>query len=130
MELVADGATCQLVRVANSNDGKRSEWCEFLRKNDQLQIVPPTSRALLASSVHDVLVGVRRVGDGVPPGAEPIVDAANIAGLRCAGRAAALEPLARATAEEAAHGGCAHIGQMTILANTSGDSGHRREHAV
>ena len=75
VELVADGATCQLVRVANSNDGKRSEWCEFLRRNDQLQIVPPTPQAILASSVHDVLVGVRRVGEGVPPGAEPIVDA-------------------------------------------------------
>ena len=65
-----------LLRVDNSNDGKRSEWCEFLRKGDQVQIVPQSPSALLTSGPFDVLVGVRRTGEGVPPGAEPIVDAA------------------------------------------------------
>jgi hypothetical protein len=61
-------------RIDNSNDGKRSEWCEYLRKDDQLQIVPGSISSVLC--VYDVLVGVRRVGKGVRPGAEPVVDAA------------------------------------------------------
>ena len=65
-----------LLRVDNSNDGKRSEWCEFLRKGDQLQIVPQSPSGMLTTGPFDVLVGVRRQGDGVPPGAEPIVVAA------------------------------------------------------
>lgn len=65
----------RLLRVANSNDGKRSEWCEFLRPGDQLQVVPHSPAALL-SGPWESIVGVCRVGDGVPPGAEPRVDAA------------------------------------------------------
>jgi hypothetical protein len=65
----------QLVRVDNSNDGKRSEWCEFLQRGDQLQIVPGSPDALLASGPFDVVVGVCRTGEHVPPGAEPRVDA-------------------------------------------------------
>ena len=76
-----DGAqespTACVVRVANSNDGKRSEWCEFLRSGDQLQLVPAgTPPSMLANLPFEVLVGCRRSGEGVPPGAEPIVDAA------------------------------------------------------
>ena len=62
-----------LVRVENSNDGKRSEWCEFLRRDDQCQIVPADPRAAL--NAFDTVVGICRMGDAVPPGAEPIVDA-------------------------------------------------------
>ncbi len=70
----ADGVV-QLRRVSNSNDGKRSEWCEFLRRGDQVQLVPPTpSAALGASASAPYVVGVRRDG-GVPPGAEPVVEA-------------------------------------------------------
>ena len=63
----------QLRRVGNSNDGKRSEWCEFLTPGDMLQIVPGSLPLALES--FDVLVGVTRDGDrGVPPGAEPVVE--------------------------------------------------------
>ena len=74
VEVHSDGL-CSM-RVDNSNDGKRSEWCEFLRAGDQVQIVPASHTELLASGPFDVLVGVRRVGDGVAPGAEPVVEAA------------------------------------------------------
>ena len=33
----ADDNSLQLLRVDNSNDGKRSEWCEFLRAGDQVR---------------------------------------------------------------------------------------------
>lgn len=60
-----------LTRESNSNDGKRSEWAEFLRAGDQVQLVPGSAcRALAAGTA---LIGVRR--DGVPPGAEPRVEA-------------------------------------------------------
>lgn len=76
--LRAEGAGRPLLleRVANTNDGKLSEWCEFLRHGDQISIVPASPAALLAAGPLDVLVGVRRVGEGVPPGAEPKVGAA------------------------------------------------------
>jgi hypothetical protein len=73
MRLVADDAgALRLLRVGNSNDGKRSEWCEFLRRGDTLQLVVAPSRL----SAFDMLIGVCRDGDrGVPKGAEPIVEA-------------------------------------------------------
>ena len=76
VELV-DGITeaIQLRRVENSNDGKRSEWCEFLMTGDQLQIVPGSVSAALEQ--FDTLVGITRDGDRrVPAGAEPLVEAA------------------------------------------------------
>jgi hypothetical protein len=70
----AEGAL-RLVRVENSNDGKRSEWCEFLTKNDQVQIVPASAEAALAA--FDTIVGVTRDGHrGIPRGAEPMIEAA------------------------------------------------------
>lgn len=71
----SDTGRLSLLRVDNSNDGKRSEWCEFLQWGDQLQVVPASTEALLTAGPFDVLVGVRRVGEGVPPGAEPRVSA-------------------------------------------------------
>ena len=65
----------QLMRIANSNDGKRSEWCEFLTVGDQVQLVPADVGTALAA--FDTLVGITRDGHlDVPPGAEPIVSAA------------------------------------------------------
>jgi len=68
-------APLQLLRIANSNDGKRSEWCEFLAANDQVQLVPADIGAALEA--FDSLVGITRDGHlDVPPGAEPVVSAA------------------------------------------------------
>ena len=77
--LVASGeaadAPLSLVRIENSNDGKRSEWCEFLASGDQCQLVPSSARAALAA--FDLVVGVTRDGHrGIPRGAEPIIEAA------------------------------------------------------
>eukprot|EP00536_Pseudo-nitzschia_multiseries_P010488 jgi/Psemu1/203406/e_gw1.321.32.1 len=69
---------------SNSNDGKRSEWADFLVEGDTVQLVPfdanrvlRTPLALSASSSTSSasfrrLVGVRRVGR--PLGADPIVE--------------------------------------------------------
>ena len=71
----AEEALLRLVRLENSNDGKRSEWCEFLTKNDQVQIVPASAEAALAA--FDTIVGVTRDGHrGIPRGAEPMIEAA------------------------------------------------------
>jgi hypothetical protein len=73
----ADAAdeSMRLVRVENSNDGKRSEWCEFLQPGDQLQLVPRDPHLALAA--FDTLLGVTRDGHrGIPRGAEPKVEAA------------------------------------------------------
>ena len=71
---VDDDDSLRLVRIENSNDGKRSEWCEFLAAGDQMQIVHDLPSVALSS--FDVLVGVTRDGHrGVPRGAEPIVEA-------------------------------------------------------
>lgn len=70
-----DDRPLRLVRLENSNDGKRSEWCEFLRTGDQVQIVP--SDPSMALEAFDTLVGVTRDGHrGIPRGAEPVVEAA------------------------------------------------------
>ena len=70
----------QLVRTEgeeNSNDGKRSEWCEFLVSGDQIQLpVRANELAASGSACFKELVGICRDGDGgVPPGAEPRVEA-------------------------------------------------------
>ena len=92
---VAVGAagSVALLRVANSNDGKRSEWCEFLAPEDQCQLVPGNVAAALdrfgpprqlsstcfAGGLSEpsrnpplgTLVGITRDGDrGVREGAE------------------------------------------------------------
>ena len=73
----AESGLLQLVRTEddeNSNDGKRSEWCDFLQRGDQLQLVVKPEE--LATASFDMLVGVCRDGDGnVPRGAEPRVEA-------------------------------------------------------
>ncbi len=72
---VAGEGALRLVRVENSNDGKRSEWCEFLSLDDQVQIVPASATAALAA--FDTIVGVTRDGHrGIPRGAEPNIEAA------------------------------------------------------
>ena len=55
-----------------TNDGKRSEWCEFLRAGEQVQLTPDEPLAALASTLWgDAIYGVSRTGR--PPGAEPVV---------------------------------------------------------
>ena len=57
---------------SNSNDGKRSEWADFLAVGDTVQLVPyDVTKVLLESPFHR-LVGVRRLGR--PLGADPIVE--------------------------------------------------------
>jgi hypothetical protein len=70
----AGARSLELLRVGNTNDGKRSEWCEFLVKGDTLQIVPGSLQESFAA--FEVLVGLTRDGDKqVPRGAEPVVEA-------------------------------------------------------
>jgi hypothetical protein len=57
---------------SNSNDGKRSEWADFLAAGDTVELVPNDSAALLTSTQFDVLLGVRRIGR--PLGSDPIVE--------------------------------------------------------
>ncbi len=59
-----------------SNDGKRSEWCNFLRPSDQVQLVPTSSR----SGELALLTFLERLGciygvsaEGRPMGSEPKV---------------------------------------------------------
>lgn len=64
---------------SNSNDGKRSEWADFLAVGDTVQLVPCNVMAALlsaeqaSSSYHfQRLLGVRRLGR--PLGSDPIVE--------------------------------------------------------
>ncbi|CAB9502256.1 expressed unknown protein [Seminavis robusta] len=61
---------------SNSNDGKRSEWADFLKVGDTVQLVPfdPLSILMEASTScsFNVLLGLRRAGR--PLGADPIVE--------------------------------------------------------
>ena len=57
---------------SNSNDGKRSEWADFLVVGDAVQLVPYKSSEVLISSSFTTLFGVRRLGR--PLGADPIVE--------------------------------------------------------
>lgn len=61
--------------TSNSNDGKRSEWCNFLRPSDTVQLVPTGSSGELA-----LLTFLERLGciygvsaEGRPMGSEPKV---------------------------------------------------------
>mmetsp|Transcript_3378 Transcript_3378/g.5036 ORF Transcript_3378/g.5036 Transcript_3378/m.5036 type:complete len:275 (-) Transcript_3378:168-992(-) len=56
---------------SNSNDGKRSEWADFVVCGDTVQLVP-TSSILSSCTLFAQLLGVRRIGR--PLGADPIVE--------------------------------------------------------
>lgn len=56
---------------SNSNDGKRSEWVDFVARGDTVQLVP-TSSILSSCALFPKLLGVRRIGR--PLGADPIVE--------------------------------------------------------
>lgn len=60
---------------SNSNDGKRSEWADFLVEGDTVQLIPFDASLALTdnnASFSNLLVGVRRAGR--PLGADPIVE--------------------------------------------------------
>lgn len=62
---------------SNSNDGKRSEWADFLAVGDTVQLVLNDPLSILANAEpseeqFNVLVGIRRAGR--PLGADPIVE--------------------------------------------------------
>uniref|UniRef100_A0A7S4AK37 Uncharacterized protein n=1 Tax=Pseudo-nitzschia australis TaxID=44445 RepID=A0A7S4AK37_9STRA len=59
-------------KSSNSNDGKRSEWADFLVPGDTVQLIPYSAARVLRESTFQRLVGVRRVGR--PLGADPIVE--------------------------------------------------------
>ena len=67
---VLRGATTE--NSSNSNDGKRSEWADFLVRGDTVQLIPYHANSVLFESGFRRLVGVRRVGR--PLGADPIVE--------------------------------------------------------
>lgn len=76
----ADPATVEAALVqggttytsSNSNDGKRSEWADFLVKGDTVQLIPHDVTKVLRASSFKRLLGVRRTGR--PLGADPIVE--------------------------------------------------------
>ncbi|VEU43037.1 unnamed protein product [Pseudo-nitzschia multistriata] len=71
----ASGALCRgdtTEESSNSNDGKRSEWADFLVPGDTVQLIPYSPVRVLRESAFQRLVGVRRVGR--PLGADPIVE--------------------------------------------------------
>ena len=57
----------------NSNDGKRSEWVNFLRPGDQVQLRPKNTEAFITKDCFGdtVIYGVSAVGR--PLGSEPVV---------------------------------------------------------
>jgi len=57
---------------SNSNDGKRSEWADFLSVGDTVQLIPYQTSEVLCSSKFDTILGMRRIGR--PLGADPIVE--------------------------------------------------------
>jgi hypothetical protein len=57
---------------SNSNDGKRSEWADFLTIGDTVQLVPYNTSRVLTDSPFQRMIGVRRLGR--PLGADPIVE--------------------------------------------------------
>lgn len=62
---------------SNSNDGKRSEWADFVVVGDTVQLVPESAAEILTNNNHadccfSILFGVRRIGR--PLGADPIVE--------------------------------------------------------
>jgi hypothetical protein len=58
--------------ACNSNDGKRSEWVQFLKEGDQIQLRPSNVEAILRSAtLRDSIYGITM--SGRPLGSEPIV---------------------------------------------------------
>jgi hypothetical protein len=57
---------------SNSNDGKRSEWADFVTARDTVQLVPEDVLQVLRDSQFSTMLGVRRIGR--PLGADPIVE--------------------------------------------------------
>ena len=72
VEVVRVGDEGDLPRQEQTNDGKRSEWCEFLRAGDEVDIVPADPLAALASFGEECSV-VAFTRACRPPGAEPVV---------------------------------------------------------
>ena len=65
--------------ASNSNDGKRSEWCNFLRPGDQVQLVPRNDRTGSSGEIA-LMTFLERFGhvygvsaEGRPMGSEPKV---------------------------------------------------------
>ena len=56
--------------VIQTNDGKRSEWVDYLQVNDECDLVPLDPMAALRA-FNGILVGVTR--QGRPHGAEPLL---------------------------------------------------------
>lgn len=69
-ESIKEGATTET--SSNSNDGKRSEWADFLSKGDTIQLVPYNATSVLVDSGFQWILGIRR--EGRPLGADPIVE--------------------------------------------------------
>ena len=67
---VLRGATTE--NSSNSNDGKRSEWADFLVRGDTVQLIPYDTTKVLFESGFQRIIGVRRMGR--PLGADPIVE--------------------------------------------------------
>ena len=67
---VLRGATTD--ESSNSNDGKRSEWADFLVRGDTVQLIPYNATTVLRESAFERILGVRRMGR--PLGADPIVE--------------------------------------------------------
>jgi hypothetical protein len=58
--------------ACNSNDGKRSEWAQYLRENDHVQLRPHDFEGTVRSEAfHDHIYGITM--SGRPLGSEPIV---------------------------------------------------------
>mmetsp|Transcript_18249 Transcript_18249/g.25712 ORF Transcript_18249/g.25712 Transcript_18249/m.25712 type:complete len:278 (-) Transcript_18249:399-1232(-) len=61
----------------NTNDGKRSEWANFLRVSDTVQLIPSNSEASLMAFVKDSSFETSRIygvsSEGRPLGSEPEV---------------------------------------------------------
>ena len=57
---------------SNSNDGKRSEWADFVTVGDTVQLIPESTSEALEKAPFNILLGVRRIGR--PLGADPIVE--------------------------------------------------------
>ena len=58
--------------ACNSNDGKRSEWVQYLKEDDQIQLRPNNFETTVRSATfRDSIYGVTMLGR--PLGSEPIV---------------------------------------------------------
>lgn len=65
----ADAAVLNPQAGVQTNDGKRSEWCEYLKVGDEVDLIPNDILAALRA-FDGAVVGIRR--SGLPLGAEPV----------------------------------------------------------